>query len=311
MTAAERTVPYNNLSGWLRENGFGRLKKLCIDGGFTCPNRDGTCGTGGCIFCGERGSGEHIPHAAESIAAQTAAFLAHAPRADGYIAYFQNFTNTYAPVEILRERYDAALTDPRIRVLDIGTRPDCIDGDIAGLLADYARERTVWVELGLQTASDRTAEIINRGYPTETFLRAAEILHSRGLPVIAHIMLGLPGEGRADFRNTAKLIAKAGVFGVKIHCVYVMRGTVLAQMYQRGDYTPMTMAEYAESAAEVLTLLPPEIVIHRLTGDAPPDLLIAPDWNRRKNEVLAMITGTLRKNNQQQGKMRPCGLSES
>ena len=184
---------YRNLSSYLRERYGKRLDKICIDGGFTCPNRDGRCGVGGCIFCGERGAGEHIDPTA-SISEQVRNRLKKSNTGDVFVAYFQNFTNTYAPIEVLRERYDAALIDDRIKVLAIGTRPDCIDEDVCALLAEYAREREVWVELGLQTASDVTAEIINRGYKTEVFVRAMELLEKHGLKAVVHIMMGLPGE---------------------------------------------------------------------------------------------------------------------
>ena len=279
---------YKNLSGYFREKYGKRLGKICIDGGFSCPNRDGVCGTGGCIYCGERGAGEHIEPTL-SIGEQVKSALKGASGDDLFVAYFQNFTNTYADVETLKERYDAALIDERIKVLAIGTRPDCIDGEKAALIASYKDRVDVWVELGLQTSSDVTAEVINRGYKTEVFDRAVEILHSHGIPVVAHMIIGLPGEGEAEALATAEHLAKKALFGVKLHSIYVMRGTALADMYARGEYAPPSLDEYAKTAAKALAVLPPDTVIHRLTGDCPRDMLIAPDWNANKHEIIEKI----------------------
>lgn len=279
---------YKNLSGYFREKYGKRLKKICIDGGFTCPNRDGTVSLGGCIYCGERGAGEHI-EPAESIAAQVRRGLLTGGEDSGFVAYFQNFTNTYAEISVLRERYDAALIDERIKVLAIGTRPDCITAEVADLIASYMSRVDVWVELGLQTASDKTARIINRGYPTSVFLQAVRILHSRNIPVVAHMIIGLPGEGEADVMRTVGLINESGVFGVKLHSMYVMEGTALAQMYRRGEYVPPSLDEYAELAARCLLSLRSDIIVHRITGDCPRSLLVAPDWNTDKNRVISEI----------------------
>ena len=278
---------YNNLSSYFRDKYGRRLSKICIDGGFSCPNRDGKCGTGGCIYCGERGAGEHIA-AGTDITEQVRFGLSHG-RYDGYIAYFQNFTNTYAELDVLRLRYDAALIDGRIKALAIGTRPDCIDEGVADLLAEYKSRVDVWVELGLQTASDRTAEIINRGYRTEVFCRAAELLHQRGIPVVAHMIIGLPSEGEREVLDTVRLINSSATEGVKIHSIYVMEGTRLAEMYRSGLYTPPAFDEYVRLAAECVARLRPDIILHRLTGDCPDGMLVAPEWNRDKNKVLSSI----------------------
>ena len=214
---------YNNFSSYLKKKYGGRISKICIDGGFGCPNRDGTCGMGGCIYCGERGAGEHIDPTL-SIREQVTSALAADQRSDGLIAYFQNFTNTYAPINILKERYDSALISDRIVALAIGTRPDCIDDEIATLLASYSDRVDVWVELGLQSASDRTAELINRGYKTEVYRRAADILKSHGIPFVTHMIIGLPGENETDIENTVSLINESA-WGIKIHSIY---GSVFA-----------------------------------------------------------------------------------
>ena len=279
---------YNNLSGYFRDKYGKRLGKICIDGGFSCPNRDGTAGRGGCIYCGERGAGEHIDPST-SIKDQVLSALADADGDDMFVAYFQNFTNTYAEVSVLKERYDSALIDERIRVLAIGTRPDCIDEDIASLIASYKDRVDVWVELGLQTSSDITADIINRGYHRDVFERAMEILNRYSIPVVVHLIVGLPGEGIEEIKETVKYINRFELFGIKIHSIYVMKDTKLAEMYNNGKYTPPSMDEYVESAVYILTHVSPRITVHRLTGDCPREMLVAPEWNRSKSEVINKI----------------------
>lgn len=290
---------YNNLSSYLKAKYGTRLSKICIDGGFSCPNRDGTCGHGGCIFCGERGAGEHIDPA-KSISAQVEDALGSNKRAEGFIAYFQNFTNTYAPVPVLKERYDAALISDKIKILAIGTRPDCINGEIADLIASYKERVDVWVELGLQSASDETARKINRGYPTEIYRRAAEILTSRQIPFVTHMIIGLPDEGEREIDATVDLINEKS-WGVKIHSLYVMEGTALAELYRSGDYVPPTLDEYVSLAARSLARLRPDMIVHRVTGDCPDGLLVAPDWNTDKNKVIELIRERLEANGQRQG----------
>lgn len=287
----ERTVSfvlYNNLSGYFRKKYVQRLGKICIDGGFSCPNRDGTCGVGGCIFCGERGAGEHID-AALSIKEQVSSALLNAESDEKFVAYFQNFTNTYAPPDVLKERYDAALCDERIVALAIGTRPDCIDEERAALIASYKDKCDVWVELGLQSALDETAERINRGYKTEVFTRAVEILSEFGIPVVAHVIIGLPGEGLDQIKKTVDFLTRVPIWGLKIHSIYVMEGTRLAELYESGEYTPPTLTEYVAAAAYILSHVSPDLVIHRLTGDCPKDMLVAPEWNRDKHAIIDAI----------------------
>lgn len=283
---------YRNLSGYFREKYGQRLGKICIDGGFSCPNRDGRCGTGGCIYCGERGAGEHI-NPTLSIGEQVRAALSEAEADDMFVAYFQNFTSTYADVEVLKERYDAALIDERIRVLAIGTRPDCIDENICRLIASYKDKVDVWVELGLQTASDKTADIINRGYHKDAFEQAMARLSRYGIDVCVHLIVGLPGEGLADIKDTCEYLSRFGIWGIKIHSIYVMRGTRLAEMYERGEYTPPSLAEYVEGAVYILTHISPLTVVHRLTGDCPEGMLLAPAWNRGKHEVINAIVSRM------------------
>ena len=293
-------MEYYNLSTYLRSRFGKRLRKICIDGGFTCPNRDGKCGTGGCIYCGERGAGEHIDSTL-SIREQVTSALSTAKKDEEFIVYFQNFTNTYADTDTLRERYDAALIDERIRVLSIGTRPDCIDEETAKLLSEYNERYEVWVELGLQTANDATADIINRGYHIDAFERAMALLSEYKIKVVVHIIIGLPGEGEGEIIKTAKYLSAFDLFGLKIHSIYVMKGTRLADMYREKRYTPPTLDEYVSSAISVIAHTSENTVIHRLTGDCPRDMLIAPEWNKDKNAVIDTITKSMRERGLKQG----------
>jgi radical SAM protein (TIGR01212 family) len=279
---------YQTYDYYLKYTFGGKCMKIPLDAGFTCPNIDGRCSVGGCIFCSERGSGEHI-RANLRIGEQVRDGLERLKDSDGAIAYFQNFTNTYAPVSVLKERYDAALIDDRIVALAIGTRPDCIDEDVCELIASYRDRVDVWVELGVQTASDRTARIINRGYETDVYERAAALLDSYGIPHVVHIMIGLPDETENELSETIALINRTRPWGLKIHSVYVCRGTRLEDMYRRGEYEPIDMDTYVNRAVRVLRSIPKETVIHRLTGDCPQELLVAPLWNTEKNAVLMAI----------------------
>ena len=283
---------YNNLSGYFREKYNKRLSKICIDAGFSCPNRDGKVGFGGCIFCGERGAGEHIDNTA-SITEQVSRALSNGRDTDEYVAYFQNFTNTYAPVDVLRQRYDASLIDPRIRVLAVGTRPDCIDREVASLLSEYAREREVWVELGLQTANDNTAKLINRGYNRECFSEAMRILSEYGLKACVHLIVGLPGEGMEDIKESVRYLSSFDIFGLKIHSLYVMEGTRLSELYREKRYTPPTLSEYVKAVAYIISHTPRSVVIHRITGDCPEGMLVAPEWSRNKHSVIEAINEEL------------------
>ncbi|MBQ9906869.1 MAG: TIGR01212 family radical SAM protein [Oscillospiraceae bacterium] len=292
--------PYYTMNQLMHEHYGKKIRKICIDGGFTCPNRDGTCGFGGCTFCGERGAGEQLD-ASKTIRQQAEAVLQNAAPDSAWIVYFQNFTNTYAPVEVLRARYDEALIDDRIKVLDIGTRPDCITEEIADLLAEYAQKYEVWTELGLQTANDLTAKRINRGYDLQCFEKAVRILKSRGLPVIVHIILGLPGETIADIRNTVDVLNRCGIDGIKIHSLFIMKDTQLAKQYLRGEFEPISMQTYIEWAVDVLTHIPPDMVVHRITGNCLRDRLLAPDWIVQRDLMIVSIDRMMQKNCWSQG----------
>ena len=283
---------YNNLSDYFRRKYGKRLGKICIDGGFSCPNRDGKCGEGGCIYCGERGAGEHIDPCG-SIREQVERGLEGADADELFVAYFQNFTNTYADPDTLRRRYDAALFDARIKVLAIGTRPDCITREIASLIASYKSRCDVWVELGLQTANDKTADIINRGYHREVFESAMDILKEFDIPVVVHLIVGLPGETISDVKETVSYINRFDLWGIKIHSIYVMKGTRLAEMFEKGEYTPPSLTEYVDSAVYILTHISPALTVHRITGDCPRDLLVAPAWNSNKHGIINSIVAKM------------------
>lgn len=292
---------YNRLTEYLK-NKFGeRTLKICIDGGFTCPNRDGTCGIKGCIFCGERGAGEHLT--STYISDQVNNFLSsyRGLRANKFIAYFQNFTNTYDTIENLKQKYDSALIDSRIVGLAIATRPDCINEDIVKLINSYRKKYYVWVELGLQTANDKTAQIINRGYSSSEFTKAVLLLNRYNIDVVTHIMVGLPGESEVDIKNTINFLNTHNIQGLKIHSTYVIKNTELEKMYLNGNYQTISLEEYMKNLVYILTHIPKDIVIHRISGDAPKDLLVAPEWNLHKKLVLNGIDKILEEQNLYQG----------
>ena len=299
---------YNHLNEYLK-NKFGeRTLKICVDGGFTCPNRDGKCGTGGCTFCGEKGSGEHLKNL--SIQNQIYSFLDsyRGERANSFIIYFQNFTNTYDTVENLRKKYDEALNinlskynNKKIVGLQIATRPDCINNDIIELLKEYNKRIYVCVELGLQTSNDIIAKNFNRGYNSDTFTKAAKLLNENNIDVITHMMIGLPGETEQDLIDTINFINKHNIQGLKIHSTYIIEGTKLNEMYKNNEYTPMTYDYYMKWLTYTITHINPNIIIHRISGDAPKDLLVAPEWNLHKKKIMNGLDKILREQDLYQG----------
>ena len=296
---------YKKLNEYLK-NKFGeRTLKICIDGGFTCPNRDGTISKNGCIFCSERGSGDHICNQ-NNISKQVENYFASykSSRANKFIVYFQNFTNTYDSIDNLKAKYDSALIDDRIVGLEIATRPDCINQDICKLLASYAEKYYVCVELGLQTSNENTAKFINRGYENAVFTEAVRLLKSYGIDVVAHIMIGLPGETLDDLKNTIDFVNNHSINGIKIHNVYVVKNTVLADLYYKGLYTPIDFDTYMDYLVYSITHLRSDIIIHRISGDAPKDLLIAPEWNTHKKWVLNGLDKILLEKDLWQGKFQ-------
>ena len=292
---------YNYFNDWLK-NKFGeRTLKICIDGGFTCPNRDGVKGFGGCSFCGERGSGENLKQAAISNQVVNHLNSYKGERANKFIAYFQNFSNTYAPISVLKEKYDAALIDERIVALAVATRPDCVNDDVAKLLKSYTNKYFVYVELGFQTANEKVANLVNRGYTNQEFINAVKLLNSYDIPVVTHIMVGLPYEEDDDVKNTVDLINSLNIMGVKIHSTYIIKNTKLETMFLNGEYKPLELNYYVDKVCEIISHLKNDIVICRITGDAPKDLLVEPKWNLRKKIIVNSINQALDYRNIVQG----------
>lgn len=303
---------YNDLAAHLRARFGCRVQKIPVDAGLSCPNRDGHPAAGGCIYCNARGSGTGAHRAGLSISAQLAAgkrALARRYGAQKFIAYFQAFSNTYAPVAVLKALYEEALAVPDIVGLSIGTRPDCIGPPVLDLLEDYAGQRLVWVEYGLQSARDETLARIHRGHDADCFFRAAALTRQRGISVCAHVILGLPGERRADMLYTAERLADAGIDGLKLHVLYVVRGTPMEALFRAGGYRCLEQQEYVDLVCDVLERIPASVVIQRLTGDPHPEELVAPAWCRNKAATLAMITAELERRDSRQGVRTAAGAS--
>lgn len=283
----EEIERYKHLNKYLKEKFGERTLKICIDGGFTCPNRDGTKGINGCIFCSERGSGDHIK-SANNIAEQVKNYFNSykSERANKFIVYFQNFTNTYDTVDMLKSKYNAALIDKRIVGISIATRPDCINEDIVKLLKKYSNKYYVTVELGLQTSNENTGKLINRCYTNHDFTKAVNILNSYSIDIVTHVIVGLPNENKEDIKNTVKFLNNHNIQGLKIHSCYVVKNTKLEEFYNKGLYEPLKLNDYLEMCAYILTHVNPNIIIHRVSGDAPKDLLIAPSWNAHKKWII-------------------------
>jgi len=281
---------YISLNQHIRRSFGKKLYKLALDGGMTCPNRDGTLGTRGCIFCAEEGSGEFSAKYCEDISRQIAeakARIAAKTREDtGYIAYFQSFTNTYAPVEKLEKIFTSAIEQPDVEVLSIATRPDCLGQDVVELLSRLNTIKPVWVELGLQTVREDTAQYIRRGYPKEVYADAVRRLRERGIEVITHVIIGLPGETREDAAESVRYAYACGSRGVKLQLLHILEGSDLAAEYRKGEVKVLSMEEYFEILGYVLERTPKDMVIHRLTGDGLKKILIAPQWSADKKNVL-------------------------
>ena len=280
---------YYSYSRFIKEYFGEKLYKICIDGGFTCPNRDGTLATGGCIFCSEGGSGEFTENASLSVSEQIHLGKSQTSRkyqGEHYIAYFQAFTNTYAPVDRLRALYEEAITAPEIVALSIGTRPDCITPEILDLLEELNKRKPVFIEMGLQTSHDSTASFLNRAYPTETFTKTC---------------LGLPGETLDMELDTIRYLNTLPVSGIKISMLYVLKNTVLASYYEQHPFHILTMEEYINHLIICLSQLRKDIVIERMTGDGPKDLLIVPKWIGHKRLVLNTIHKEMKQRNFTQG----------
>ncbi|MCI8743173.1 MAG: TIGR01212 family radical SAM protein [Lachnospiraceae bacterium] len=303
--------PWHSLDYELKHRFGTKVYKIALDGGMTCPNRDGSLGTRGCIFCSAGGSGDFaMPFSAPEAGSQAegmksrslevsiqnqidagAARIRHklGSSPEVYIAYFQSYTNTYAPVSYLEKLFTAAIRHPQIRVLSIATRPDCLSDEIVHLLSGLNQIKPVWIELGLQTIHEDTAAFIRRGYPLSCFQDALTRLRAHGLETIVHVILGLPGESREKMLETIRYLAGQDIQGVKLQLLHILKGTDLADIYARCPFPLLSMEEYLDLVIDCIALLPPEIVIHRLTGDGPKALLIAPLWSASKRLVLGSL----------------------
>ncbi len=282
------------LNDYYREKFGCKVYKLSLDGGFTCPNRDGSLGSGGCIFC--TGSGEFAEGGTEPIALQlekAKARVASKNKGGKYIAYFQAFTGTYAPIERLRELYTAAMEPEDIVGLSIGTRPDCLGEDVLALLEELNKIKPISVELGLQSIHEKTACYIRRGYGAEVYFSAVQNLKARNLEVVTHLILGLPGESREDMLESTRAAVQAGTDGVKFHLLHVLRGTDLARDYAAGKFSCLSLEEYGALLKDCLALLPEKTVLHRITGDGAKRDLIAPLWSGDKKRVLNYLRRVL------------------
>ena len=286
------------LSEVLKQEYGEKIYKLTLSSGCTCPNRDGRISFGGCTFCSEGGSGEFASKAPdiEGQIEEAKQRIRNKTDARRFIAYFQSFTNTYGNAADLEDLYTRVILRDEIVILSIATRPDCLDENIMGMLRRLNAIKPVWVELGLQTMHDRTAERINRGYRLEVFEEAVRKLKSAGIQVIVHVIFGLPGETKEDMLRTVRYLAalKPGPDGVKLQMLNILKGSSLAQEYGRSPFPLLSLEEYTSLAAQSIRILPEEMVIHRMTGDGPGDLLIAPDWVRNKKKVLNTINRKLR-----------------
>jgi radical SAM protein (TIGR01212 family) len=300
----KNTKRYRDLKGFWR-NLFGcNVYKLPIDAGFTCPNRDGAVSTGGCIYCDGRGSrlrqAGPLPSVGEQIHRGKTYYAKHR-QAKKFIAYFQTFTNTYGPIDQLKRLYDEALAEQDVIGLSVGTRPDCVPDDVISLLENYTKDFHVWLELGLQSVHDKTLQFINRGHAADIFLDAVRRASGGKLHICSHIIVGLPGETREEIIETARVLATLPIHGIKIHALLALKGTNMGDLYEQGKISLMEKDDYVQTVCDILEILPPEMVIQRLTADGYRDIFLAPTWAINKMDVLNAIDGELDKRDTYQG----------
>ncbi len=304
MTKKWEDKRFYSLNYFLRHKFGCKVIKISLDAGFSCPNRDGTISRGGCIFCSERGSGDFAGSREFSIHQQfenIKSLMNNKWKNGKYIAYFQAYTNTYGPVEVLREKYYEAMNQENVVGIAIATRPDCLSEQVLDLLEELNNKIYVWVELGLQTSNENTAIKINRGYNLETFEKAVKSLRKRKIDIVVHTIFGLPGENENDMLNTIKYISNKDIQGIKFHLLHLMKNTPLVNLYNKGQLKFLEKQQYIDIVCKSITLLPKSIVIHRLTGDAPRKLLIGPLWSLKKWEILNSIDNTLEQRDWYQG----------
>lgn len=292
------SMEYYSLNRYLQDTFGQKVYKIALDGGFTCPNRDGTLDERGCIFCSGAGSGEFAGKREDSITVQIEKGkerLKEKVKNGKYIAYFQAFTNTYAPVEKLRGLYEEAISHPDIAVLSIATRPDCLSEEIILLLQEMNQRKPVWIELGLQTIHEKTAKYIRRGYPLPVYDEAVDRLKEIGVQVVVHVILGLPGETTDNMKESVSYVGKSGADGIKLQLLHVIKGTDLEKEYMKGKFCVLGMEEYVNLVTDCIALLPENMVIHRMTGDGDKRTLLAPEWSRDKKKVLNALNKAIRK----------------
>lgn len=296
---------YYTLNDYIKDTFGEKLYKLSLNGGMTCPNRDGTIGKGGCIFCSQGGSGDFAESSTLSIDEQIELAKKRVSskfKGNRYIAYFQAYTNTYAPTEYLKQLFKQVIARDDIAVLSIATRPDCLPDDVIELIDQLNKQKPVWIELGLQTANERTAKYIRRGYDNKCFEQAVKKLNKIGVHVVAHVILGLPNETEADMLKTIDYVGKIGVDGIKIQLLHVLRNTDLCNDYEQGKFKVLSMEEYNDLLVKSIERLPKTMVIHRITGDGPKKILVAPQWSADKKRVLNSINKEFKSKNVIQGR---------
>lgn len=302
--------PYHSLDYELKRQFGQKIYKVSLDGGMSCPNRDGTVGTGGCTFCSQGGSGEFAvgrtgyPDVWEQIEQAKTRVHRKISGEGKYIAYFQSYTNTYAPVDYLRTLFERAITHPDIVALSVGTRPDCLGDEVVALLKELNRQKPVWVELGLQTIHEKTAERIHRGYRLEVFEDAYRRLKEAGLTVVVHVILGLPGETKEEMLETVDYLGKIPVDGIKLQLLHILKGSQMAAEYEKNPFSLMELEEYLDLILTCVARLPQSVVIHRLSGDGAKALLIGPAWSANKKLVLNRMMQKFRENGIFQGCQR-------
>jgi radical SAM protein (TIGR01212 family) len=297
---------YRDFNSYLREIFGERVQKISLDAGLGCPNRDGTISEDGCIFCDGRGSGTgaliNRGMSIEEQIVKARSYFQDRYKAGKFISYFQSFSNTYAPLQKLESLYNQAVSQKDVVGLSVATRPDCVDMDVLNLLGSYKKDSLVWIEYGLQSAHDETLNRINRGHDVACFERSVHMANECGLNICVHVILGLPGENREMMLETARFLSRLPIHGVKIHLLYVVEGTQLAGFYRKGEIRCLEREEYVALLVDFLELIPPDMVIQRLTGDPPKSELIAPSWAREKNKNLNLIRETLEKRDTWQGR---------
>lgn len=296
---------FYKLNTYLKEKFNEKIYKVSLDGGFTCPNRDGKISNKGCLFCSDVGSGEFAGNRKKTITEQIdeqLEFIKSKVKDGKVIAYFQNFTNTYGNIEYLRKIYYEALSHERVIGIAIATRPDCLSDEIIELLDEINKKYFLWIELGLQTVNDDIANIINRGYKTEVYRDITKKLNEKNIKFVTHMIIGLPNEKKEDLYNTVKLINDVHSWGIKIHLLYILKNSNLLRYYEKNPFKVYDKDEYEDTIVELLNILSPEIVIHRLTGDAKKDELFAPLWSTNKRGILNSIEKKLKATNSYQGK---------